>query len=254
MSDNKSNILDRLKDFNDKLFKFWQCNNESFLSCRRLNISQMIELKHNVHDVNNIITLLVTYLFIKKLNDQYKFANTLNINDIENKPNANGYDFIYPIGKRLIVAEVKCNLPCGNKKHNTYGADQIKGIIKDLSGLVKLKDKAQKQISKDDFNNAYKFLVVLEDEARNTQKAIRDLKDKIKRPSYTSNGVQDLRRDLTEANMTIDDILQEDYYNEPNNPPRPTNIIYVVYITPKDNLISELLDEKNNECNISAQL
>lgn len=245
MSDNKSNILDRLKDFNDKLFKFWQCNNESFLSCRRLNISQMIELKHNVHDVNNIITLLVTYLFIKKLNDQYKFANTLNINDIENKPNANGYDLIYNTGKCLIVAEVKCNLPCG--ENNTYGAKQKEGIIKDLRGLVDFKsknvrDESQKAIlGKNDFKDAFKFMVLID----GNQDAINQVLDDINNynPQNPPKRMKKELRDLAAFLKGTENINNMRIVNFEDSKTLSPSEVNVMYIQPDDDLISELLDK-----------
>ena len=253
MSDNKSNILDRLKDFNNKLFKFWKCNNESFLSCGRLNLSQMIELKHNVHDVNNIITLLVTYLFIKELNDQYKFANTLNINDIENKPNANGYDFIYNTGKRLIVAEVKCNLPCG--ENNTYGAKQKEGIIKDLKGLVDKtsKSKSDNQITDAQFNSAYKFLVLIEGNELAMQQVLGDINkyDPLDPPKRMKQELRELADFLKDNKKNLNKMSIVEF--KKNKPLSPSEV-NVMYIELKDNLISELLDEKNNKCNISAQL
>lgn len=251
MSENKSNILDRLKDFNDKLFKFWQCNNESFLSCGRLNISQMIELKHNVHDVNNIITLLVTYLFIKKLNDQYKFANTLNINDIENKPNANGYDFIYNTGKRLIVAEVKCNLPCG--ENNTYGAKQKEGIIKDLRGLVDFKsknvrDESQKAILGQNgvhFKDAFKFMVLID----GNQDAINQVLDDINNydpqnpPKRMKKELRDLAAFLKDNKKNINKMSIVKFKDNKTLSPSEVN---VMCIEPDDDLISKLLDKKNS--------
>ena len=245
------NIKDRLVDFNTRLLEFWKPIKDNFISRGRLTMDEMIRLKQNVSDVNNIITLLVTYLFVKQLNDKYHFVKTLNIDDIDNKPNTNGYDFVYKTDNSIIIAEVKCNLPCGG--NNTFGPEQKNGIIKDLNGLVNYKgvrNKEQQSIigkKGEYFNDAFKFMVLLD----GNQCAMRQLLDEIEKydplnpPKRIKKELKELADNLNDKSKNTNDIRIVEYAKDTDKL-LSVNKIYVVYIKPDDNLISELLDNKNN--------
>ena len=234
-----TNIKDRLSGYNKELFDFLskEVINFYYLEHRRLNMNQMIKFKKVSNDIDNIVTLMVTYKFLTEIKNTYLFKN-IDIDTVDNDPNTNGYDVTYPIDKPQIIAEVKCNLPWEGDK---YGSGQIAGIVKDITGLI---DKKLTSKIKDEnvFNDAYKFFVVLEDDCGNTKKALTDLYNTIDRGKGLSNNLPDLRDLLTKKGKSIYDIMKE--YN--GKEPLRTDCIYVVYIKPDDNLISELLDNKNN--------
>lgn len=145
-----------------------------------IDYRKLIDLKKALSDINNIITLITTNAFLKKLNDdgfinsngQYKrmfdFFNGSNAN-------SNGFDIEYPKkierkGKKIewlpensnedikILAEVKCNIPINEGE---FGKQQNEGIITDILHLYYGKTKS-KLTKKDDIKDYYKFMVILD--------------------------------------------------------------------------------------------
>ncbi|ENN6470577.1 hypothetical protein AB9X29_004409 [Vibrio vulnificus] len=107
------------------------------------DIRGIVKLKSVLSDINNILTLKVTLAFSDWLAEHYSLdqnaAQSLKRIVLESKPNSNGYDIWlgYPV---TFVGEVKCNIPINNSFK--YGAQQRKGIERDISGLIYGKRKA----------------------------------------------------------------------------------------------------------------
>ena len=109
----------------------------------KMAIEHLIRMKNAVSNINNIITLKVTLAFVKILfktktigiDDALKMRQRIN----ETSANANGYDIEYnnPLTNCRILAEIKCNIPVKEK----FGQNQQKGILKDIEGLEKGKNK-----------------------------------------------------------------------------------------------------------------
>lgn len=147
-------------DFNN----FWNDN----LRCNKnyydnLGIIGILRLKNILSDINNIITLKTTLCFVKKISELFPivFKDIKNIVD-EKEPNSNGFDLIIDVGNNKILAEVKCNIPCGKRKKSktqnsdTFGSKQKYGIITDIENLLSGKDVV------DNPELYYKFMVLLE--------------------------------------------------------------------------------------------
>ena len=219
----------------------------------QLTVSQFIKLKNVLSNINNIITMKLTELFVDELDlisKDKKPEAKRKVQEIS--ANENGYDLVYTLDdNNSIIAEVKCNIP--NKKRRFDGG-QITNLIENLSGLLKPKDLS---VSKDDLSKAYKFMVLLDvDGARDAwNNMINNLKKQYdKDPKF--NGNSDLvknKKELYNAlkGANICEIVQS---ADPKYKEFDPRFIYVIFIKPDDNTISELLDEKNNGCNISAQL
>lgn len=134
-----------------------------------LNLDDLIKLKGTLSSINNIITLKLTlqaaaFLFENEL-ISLKGYNVLvsNINRV--KPNANGYDIEEDVDGRLIVGEVKANIPCGppagrymDSDIRLYGANQLNNILKDIRLLVDGKHACKLENS---IKNALKFMFLL---------------------------------------------------------------------------------------------
>lgn len=107
------------------------------------DIRSILKLKSVLSDINNLLTLKVTLAFSDWLTEHYSLdedaAKSLKKIVLESKPNSNGYDIWlgYPVA---FVGEVKCNIPINNS--SKYGAQQRKGIERDISGLIFGKRKA----------------------------------------------------------------------------------------------------------------
>ncbi len=155
---------------------------EDFYS--QLSVDRILQLKHILSDINNIITLRVTRLFVDFLlhegiidECEYEEIN----NDVNStNVNTNGYDVRYD--KKKIIAEVKCNIPVND---NSYGAAQEHSIIKDINGLLSGDGKNKVDIS---VNLYYKFMVVLHTDK--TKEAMRKIINKINNPSIDSPVVE----------------------------------------------------------------
>lgn len=144
----------------------------------RLTVNHFVRLKKVFANINNIITLQVTLTFVDMLKkagivDESQHAKIYQ--DIEDvNANANGYDVCYTgkVGSADgIIAEIKCNIPVGNKQ---FGAAQFKGIEKDVDGLMNGKTKETEINPK----NYLKFMVLLDDGAK-VNEAMKNFADKM---------------------------------------------------------------------------
>lgn len=176
--------------------------------------NKFIELKKAVSDVNNITTLITTNAFFKKLkddgfiksDDQHKrmfdFFNGSNAN-------SNGFDIEYPkkINKNKwlpedsncdikILAEVKCNIPINEGE---FGKQQNEGIITDILHLYYGKTKSK--LTKNDIDDYYKFMVILDCGRNNCYGALKNIlkkSPKIKNVPiniYTGKSEENLQKD-----------------------------------------------------------
>lgn len=122
----------------------------------------ILSLKEYIYPINNHISYLLGKKFLDALNiptDNFKYTEM----------NNNGYDIELEYNGEWIVAEIKGNIPCGN--NNTYGAQQKEKIKENIGCLLNLNKKTKAKISKEIFDNAYKFLIILE----NNRNAIKNL-------------------------------------------------------------------------------
>ncbi len=166
---------------------------------KKITAEKFVSLKKALSNINNIVTLKATNLFIEKLNfisDDQKKEMIENSN--KQKANANGYDVEYPdpkkksnVKKPKILAEVKCNIPVG-KEH--FGSAQKAGILKDIEGLLNGEEKSK---SKADVESYFKFMVFMDytEDGCNVKKSVEELiknspyKDKVK--FYNENEMPD---------------------------------------------------------------
>lgn len=139
------------QDFND----FWTSvfkNKMDYYSF--LTMTNLIDLKKAVSNINNIITLRTTLGFIDYLWKMRLITNVdmnqMKTSVLSTNVNSNGYD----IDNCGIVAEIKCNIPVNT---SSYGAAQEQSIKEDLDGLY-----YGKSTTKTDPNNCYKFMVLLD--------------------------------------------------------------------------------------------
>ena len=129
------------------------------------------QLKELLSGINNLATRILEMEFINWLESE-GLLNTADAKSAKEKidqtsANGNGYDIVLSDGEIVIVAEVKCMIPCVGGG-TQYGAQQAAGIIKDLQGLMgsEPKKKAEKQIlNKDEWEQYIKFMVLLNTEA-----------------------------------------------------------------------------------------
>lgn len=146
----------------------------------KISAEKFVSLKKALSNINNIVTLKVTNLFIDKLLE-VDFINKVQEGAMKNiinstSANANGYDVEYPDPKvasvdnaKKILAEVKCNIPY-NKK--SFGSDQRDRIIEDINGLLKAKSK--RNVNTSDY---YKFMVFMDykKDGCNVKKSVENL-------------------------------------------------------------------------------
>ena len=134
----------------------------------KISTERFVFLKTVLRNINNIVTLKVTNLFIDKLKDakiiEESQAKAMkdDVNSIS--ANANGYDVEYPNPKGTnvlvdkpinILAEVKCNIPVEGEK---FGANHKKGIKEDIKGLLYGKNKQPIN----GLENYFKFMVLMD--------------------------------------------------------------------------------------------
>lgn len=156
MKDNKIEYSRRL-DLEEKFNSYWnkalKTNGEDYL--KRLTTNDLVEMKKAISNINNLITLRVTLGFIDEIcrmdivnNEQ---AERMRKEVDEQHPNTNGFDV--QDKKCRIIAEIKCNIPVGEK---SFGAAQKNALKKDLQGLRNGKTKGDI----DNVDNYYKFMVI----------------------------------------------------------------------------------------------
>ena len=156
MKDNNleySRQLDLEEKFNSYWNKALKTNGEDYL--KRLTTNDLVEMKKAISNINNLITLRVTLGFIDEMcrlgivnNEQ---AERMRKEVDEQHPNTNGFDV--QDKECRIIAEIKCNIPVGEK---SFGAAQKIALKKDLQGLRNGKTKGDI----DNVDNYYKFMVI----------------------------------------------------------------------------------------------
>lgn len=150
----------------------------------KISAEKFVSLKKALSNINNIVTLKVTNLFIDKLctvgfiPEGQKNKMMANVNGTS--ANANGYDVEYTTdktdktdeqGEKNILAEVKCNIPVGEEH---FGSAQKAGILKDIEGLLYGDKKSKSNVKTSDY---YKFMVFMdyEDKNHNVKKSVENL-------------------------------------------------------------------------------
>ena len=147
----------RQLDLEEKFNCYWnqalKTNGVDYL--KRLTINDLVEMKKAISNVNNLITLRVTLSFVDEIcrlgivnNEQ---AERIKKEVNEQHPNTNGFDV--QDRESRIIAEIKCNIPVGEK---SFGAAQKNALKKDLQGLRNGKVKGDI----DNVDNYYKFMVI----------------------------------------------------------------------------------------------
>lgn len=156
--ENKADIgYSRQLDLEEKFNCYWnqalKTNGVDYL--KRLTINDLVEMKKAISNINNLITLRVTLSFVDEIcrlgivnNEQ---AERIKKEVNEQHPNTNGFDV--QDDKCEIIAEVKCNIPVGEK---SFGAAQKNALKKDLEGLRLGKTKG----GIDNPDDYYKFMVI----------------------------------------------------------------------------------------------
>ena len=147
----------RQLDLEEKFNCYWnqalKTNGVDYLN--HLTINDLVEMKKAISNINNLITLKVTLAFIDEICRlgiiDSKQADRIK-KEIDNlHPNTNGFDVQDDECK--IIAEIKCNIPVGEK---SFGAAQKNALKKDLQGLRNGKVKGDI----DNVDNYYKFMVI----------------------------------------------------------------------------------------------
>jgi hypothetical protein len=108
----------------------------------RLDLKALLSVKAALSDINNILTMRLTFGFLAWVSKTLQLDETavseLRALVLGSKPSSNGYD-IHFAGSVPFVAEVKCNVPInGGVK---YGSAQRNGILKDVDALLNGKSK-----------------------------------------------------------------------------------------------------------------
>ena len=160
----------RQLDPEEKFNRYWnqalKTNGEDYL--KRLTINDLVEMKKAISNINNLITLKVTLGFIDEIcrlgivnNEQ---AERMRKEVDEQHPNTNGFDV--QDEECRIIAEIKCNIPVGEK---SFGAAQKNALKKDLQGLRNGKTKGDV----DNVDSYYKFMVI--QDVSNARMAMKEL-------------------------------------------------------------------------------
>ena len=135
----ENKLKSQLKDFLNKSDSW---SPEDFLS-----------IKSYLFPINNHITYLLGKKFLDTLSipdDNFKYTDM----------NNNGYDLEIFFKDKLIVAEIKGNIPCGS--NGTYGAQQKAKIKENLDCLCDKSKKTKSNLTVEEFNKAYKFIILLD--------------------------------------------------------------------------------------------
>ena len=135
------------------------------------NIKHLLQLKKVLYPIDNLITLEVSYGFVKWLRKNNFISNTQAnqmIGYLDNSnANANGFDIIYnEDGGMPILAEVKGTIPYLSNK---YGSQQKDSIKKDLEYLTGKKVKLKSQSV--EIEKYYKFMAMLKSQDENKDEA-----------------------------------------------------------------------------------
>ncbi|MCK9197465.1 MAG: hypothetical protein M0P16_10845 [Syntrophales bacterium] len=113
----------------------------------KLTTTQILSLKSVLSDINNLLTLRLTFSLAEWICDRFNISGDARRTILDtiraSKPNTNGYDI--ELSFPAIVAEVKCNIPIN--AGTEYGSAQRNGLRKDIEGLVNGKSKSSKVTS-----------------------------------------------------------------------------------------------------------
>ena len=170
----------RKDDLSSAFNDFWRKalnSKEDYYS--KLTLKEFVHLKKAITNINNIITMLVTESFVKRLHKDGVISTPQQSEMLEQlfetHANTNGFDVEYSAGQMKIVAEVKCNIPVNE---TSFGAAQENSIMEDVDHLFHSKKKSD--LTSEDIQDYYKFMVFLEvKKVRvSTQKLIRKLTKK----------------------------------------------------------------------------
>ena len=194
------------KEFNDFL-KEWSKKKGTLTE--KMTLDNLVLLKSALRNVHNRATLETAKLFVKRLVKllQTKFEQSQDdiLKDVlATPPNANGYDIEYKDKQIAFVAEIKCNLPINNG--DTFGANQIKGIRKDLECLRSGKSKSRLGLKGETaLDGYYRFLGVYNDKEGRARKAMESLcktiKDKYGSVEFLKK--EHTMKDLNKSKKTI---------------------------------------------------
>ncbi len=175
-------------EFNDFLVSRLALENRDYYG--ELDTEDFIKLKSIFRNVNNIITLKLTFKFVEILSSLFELSAEDGREIVDKvqmvSPNANGFDV--EIEKPIkLVAEVKGNVPVNGGV--VFGAAQQREIKKDLCSLKNGKTKSS--IKPDNF---YKFMVFPDINA--TRKAVEKLLTLLK----SSNDYKDYSFEIVSQN------------------------------------------------------
>ncbi|MEE1064304.1 MAG: hypothetical protein UH071_11625 [Paludibacteraceae bacterium] len=155
---------------------------------KNIQPENFVSLKKALSNINNIVTLKVTNLFIEKLvNDDFIGEDQgcrMKADVNSTSANANGYDVEYTTdirGEKNILAEVKCNIPVGDKH---FGSAQKAGILKDIEGLLNGEEKSK---SKANVGSYFKFMVFMDYEDEKHNHNVRDSVKSLLEDKYMNN-------------------------------------------------------------------
>ena len=126
-----------------------------------IKVDEWLTLKKAAGQIDNLVTRALTEKFVEELYANHvidKAARDYIMDELKSKSvNANGYDVNYKDANVRILAEVKANIPYGKNK---YGAEQKKGIKKDLEGSIY--GKAKGGVQPAEIGKYLRFMVILE--------------------------------------------------------------------------------------------
>ncbi len=195
----------------NKVFNLNPCIREDNIN--EISTEQFVFLKTVLSNINNIVTLKVTNLFIDKLYtvgfipEGQKNKMMANVNGTS--ANANGYDVVYTAennDEKNILAEVKCNIPVEGKK---FGANQKTGIKKDIKGLLNGKNNQPIKGL-----NYFKFMVLMDyeyEDKYSVKDSVDDLlnryKDKVKKTNEKKENGKLKLIDVEDNELKSDDVV-----------------------------------------------
>lgn len=214
-------ITDREEELKKDFNAFWEKHLKSIPDqndfYNELGIEGVLKLKNVVSSINNIITLKTTLCFVKGISGLLRADfSKMKTKVEEQNANANGFDFYYTGEDYKIVAEVKCNIPCG-RDNMAFGSQQKEGIISDLEHLLKGKP----NYPTDGF---YKFMVLLEVGKGAMDKLLTTSPQKNVSNDSFAKRIDRMKSQLDTQYLHVSDLPQ----------PLDINNVYVVYVSPQE--------------------
>lgn len=168
-----------------------------------LSFDKILSLKSVLSNINNILTLIATISFAKKisdilcLNDEDRNRILKDIDD--KKANSNGFDVEIITEQYKIIAEVKCNRPINNK--DKFGQQQKNGIWDDA---IKLMKGGKDKINTDSF---LKIIVIIDWDPSNFDTVIQSITKEVKCNSEDKKRIERINIIDKLKSISIDDIL-----------------------------------------------